>query len=107
MLRKWIAKYIKNEKILLVVVFVLSVILGTAQALAANGRPQRSTLSGQVVSTVSVGTQVNEGTVLVTVKTLAGAAPAARANCSGKVTAVQVAPGSQIAADQVVAEIEP
>jgi len=100
-------KVIKNEKILLLVVFLLSIVLGVAQALAANGRPQKSTLSGQVVSTVSVGTQVNEGTVLVTVKTLAGSAPAARANCSGKVTAIQVSPGSQIAADQIVAEIEP
>lgn len=98
-------RFMKSKKALAAAVFLASLTIGVAQA--AGGRPQRSTLSGQVVSTVSVGTQVNEGTVLVTVKTLAGAAPAARANCSGKVTTVQVAPGSQIAADQIVAEIEP
>lgn len=98
-------KFMKTKKVLAAAVFLASLTLGVAQA--AVGRPQRSTLSGQVVSTVSVGTQVNEGTVLVTVKTLAGSAPAARANCSGKVTTVQVTPGSQIAADQIVAEIEP
>jgi biotin carboxyl carrier protein len=73
---------------------------------SAAGKAQTSSLSGQVVSVVSVGTTVSEGTVLVSVKTLAGSAPAARANCSGKVVSVKVTPGSQIQAGQVVAEIQ-
>ncbi len=73
---------------------------------AAAGKVQTSSLSGQVVSVVSVGSSVSEGTVLVSVKTLAGSAPAARANCSGKVVSVTVQPGSQVSAGQVVAEIQ-
>ena len=82
-------------------------VTGPGVAQAAGLKPQKSSLSGTVVSTVSVGSQVSEGAVLVTVKTLAGTAPAARANCNGKVVSVEVSPGSTIAADQVVAQSEP
>lgn len=98
-------KILKNRKIWAAALLMVLLALGVAQA--AGVQPQKSSLSGQVVSTVSVGAQVTEGTVLVTVKILAGTAPAARANCSGKVVSVEVSPGSQIAADQVVAQIQP
>lgn len=86
---------------------LLMVLLALGVAQAAGGKEQRSSIAGQVVSTVSVGAKVNEGAVLVTVKTLVGSAPAARANCDGTVTSVSVKAGQQIAADQVVAEIAP
>lgn len=98
-------KILKNRKIWAAALLMVLLALGVAQA--AGVQPQKSSLSGTVVSTVSVGSQVTEGTVLVTVKTLAGTAPAARANCNGKVVSVEVSPGSTIAADQVVAQIEP
>lgn len=82
-------------------------IAGSGRGPGGRGAAPESSLSGQVATVVSVGTQVSEGSVLVTVKTLTGTAPAARANCSGKVVSVEVAPGSQIAADQVVAAIQP
>ena len=79
--------------------------LGVAQA--AGVQPQKSSLSGQVATVVSVGTQVSEGSVLVTVKTLTGTAPAARAQLQAESGSVEVAPAAQIAADQVVAAIQP
>lgn len=85
-------------------ILIAAAAIGICQAAAT--RPQTSSLSGQVVNTVSVGSSVQEGTVLVTVKTLAGTAPAARANCGGKVVSVKVKPGSQVSAGQVVVEIE-
>lgn len=98
-------KILKNRKIWAAALLMVLLALGVAQA--AGVQPQKSSLSGTVVSTVSVGSQVTEGTVLVTVKTLTGAAPAARANCSGKVVSMEAKPGSTFAADQVVAEIQP
>lgn len=85
---------------------ILMVIAALGIAQAATTRPQTASLSGQVVTTVSVGASVQEGSVLVTVKTLAGSAPAARANCSGKVVSVSAKPGSTVSAGQVVAQIE-
>jgi predicted deacylase len=76
-------KILKNRKIWAAALLMVLLALGVAQA--AGLKPQKSSLSGTVVSTVSVGSQVSEGAVLVTVKTLAGTAPAARANCNGKV----------------------
>lgn len=74
---------------------------------AAGSVPQVSSLAGTVVSDglVTAGTSVSEGQVLVKVKTIAGTAPAARANCNGKVASVNVSPGSKISAGQVVATI--
>ena len=85
---------------------ILMVIAALGIAQAATTRPQTASLSGQVVTAVSVGASVQEGSVLVTDKTLAGSAPAARANCSGKVVSVSAKPGSTVSAGQVVAQIE-
>ena len=99
MLRKILKK---KTIVVLAIVFVLAS-LGIAYAAAA----QTSSLSGQVVSVVATGTKVSEGTVLVTVKTLAGSSPAARSNCNGTVVSVSVSPGSTVSAGQVVAQVQP
>ena len=66
-----------------------------------------STLNGVVLADglAAVGMQVSEGQVLVKVKTIAGPAPAARANIAGKVTAVLVKPGDNISNGQTVVRI--
>ena len=101
MLRKILKK---KTIVILAVVFVITS-LGLAYAAAS--RAQTSSLSGQVVSVVSTGAKVSEGSVLVTVKTLAGSSPAARSNCNGTVVSVSVSPGSNISAGQVVAQVQP
>ena len=101
MLRKILKK---KTIVILAVVFVIAS-LGLAYAAAS--RAQTSSLSGQVVSVVSTGARVSEGSVLVTVKTLAGSSPAARSNCNGTVVSVSVSPGSNISAGQVVAQVQP
>jgi biotin carboxyl carrier protein len=93
-------------------IMVLSLVLIIAFAsfaFAAGGVAQTSSLAGTVVEEglVSTGMMVSEGQVLVKVKTIAGSAAAARANCSGKVVSVSVSPGSSIVAGQVVANIQP
>ena len=47
---------------------ILMVIAALGIAQAATTRPQTASLSGQVVTAVSVGASVQEGSVLVTVK---------------------------------------
>lgn len=71
----------------------------------AAGVAQKSTLNGvvQADGLVKAGQSVSQGDVLVKVKTIMGAAPAARAT----VKAVYVTAGQQIAGGQIVAEIEP
>lgn len=69
---------------------------------------QHAVVSGEVVADglVSEGAQVQQGDVLVKVKSLAGGSiAAARATTSGKVTQVLVKPGDKIAAQQVVAKL--
>mgnify|MGYP002087989880 CR=1 FL=1 len=67
----------------------------------------QTTLNGVVLADglAAVGMQVSEGQVLVKVKTIAGPAPAARANIAGKVTAVLVKPGDNISNGQTVVRI--
>lgn len=69
---------------------------------------QQAMVSGEVVAEglVREGAQVQQGDVLVKVKSLAGGSiAAARATTSGKVAQVMVKPGDKIAAQQVVAKI--
>ena len=75
----------------------------------AAGVAQKSTLNGvvQADGLVKVGQSVRQGDVLVKVKTIMGASPAARATVTGTVKAVYVTAGQQIAGGQIVAEIEP
>lgn len=97
MLRNLSKKYILGLTLALVVMM-------TGVAFAANA--QVSSMSGQVVSVVATGTKVTEGTVLVKVKSLAGATAAARANCNGTVVSI-VSNGSTISAGQTVAQVQP
>lgn len=71
----------------------------------AAGVAQKSTLNGvvQADGLVKVGQSVRQGDVLVKVKTIMGASPAARAT----VKTVYVTAGQQISGGQTVAEIEP
>lgn len=89
--------------VMLVFVFICST------ALAASTVQQFCSLSGTVAADglAVVGMTVSEGQSLVQVKTVAGLAVAARANCSGKVTAVAVKPGGVITAGQMVVQIQP
>ena len=93
-----------------ILVISLVMILAFASfAFAAGAIEQTSSLAGTVVAEglVAPGTIVAEGQVLVKVKTIAGTAAAARANCRGKVVSVDVSPGSSIVAGQVVATVQP
>ena len=65
-----------------------------------------SVLSGKVDSVVPVGTAVAEGDVLLTVESLAGPMPAARANSSGTVKSVTIQPGSAVTQGTVVVVVE-
>ncbi|WP_289001128.1 biotin/lipoyl-containing protein [uncultured Megasphaera sp.] len=65
-----------------------------------------SVLSGKVDSVVPVGTTVAEGDVLLTVESLAGPMPAARANSSGTVKSVTIQPGSAVTQGTVVVVVE-
>jgi multidrug efflux pump subunit AcrA (membrane-fusion protein) len=89
-------------------VAVLAVALGVYSiAFADTVLKPTATLSGVVAADglVQAGTTVTEGQVLVQVKTVAGLMPAARANGSGKVTAVYVSAGQNITSGQEVAAI--
>lgn len=69
---------------------------------------QQAAISGEVVSEglAQEGAQVQQGDVLVKVKSLAGGSiAAARATTSGTVAQVLVKPGDKIVAQQVVAKI--
>lgn len=83
--------------------------LATVFAAETGGVAQLSSLNGTVVpeGLIAPGTTVKEGQVLVMVKTFAGNAPAARASIDGKVVEVNVMPGNEITAGQVVAKIKP
>ena len=65
-----------------------------------------SVLSGKVDSVVPVGTTVAEGDVLLTVESLAGPMPAARANSSGTVKSDTIQPGSAVTQGTVVVVVE-
>lgn len=75
----------------------------------AAGVAQKSTLNGvvQADGLVKAGQSVSQGDVLVKVKTIMGASPAARATVTGTVKTVYVTAGQQISGGQTVAEIEP
>jgi len=65
--------------------------------------PQKAIISGTVVSVTPSGTAVKEGDVLVTVNSLAGPVPAARAEADGTVGDVVVEKGQNITKQAVVA----
>ena len=89
---------------------VMAVAFGVyTMAFAAGGVRQNATLTGVAVADglVQVGQTVQQGDVLVKVKTVAGAMPASRATVGGKVTAVFVTAGAKVTSGEAVAEITP
>lgn len=78
----------------------------TATPVLAADVQYTTVLSGSVVSVVPVGAPVKEGDVLVTVNSLAGPMPAARASSTGVVKAVTVSPGVQVQKGTVVVVVE-
>lgn len=93
----------------IIAVLTVLCVLGGAytMAFADTVVDQKTTLNGVVLADnlVTVGMDVSMGQVLVKVKTIAGAAPAARANIAGKVTAVLVKPGDKISNGQTVVRV--
>ena len=67
---------------------------------------QQAVLNGTVVSVIEAGTPVKEGDVLVSVDSLVGGVPAARADRDGVVKEVRVQKGQTIAKEDVVAVLE-
>ena len=96
-----------KKSILLSVVCILALSVWVASAV--NLIDQQSVLAGRVApqNLVSVGAPVKEGTILVRVESITGAAVAARATRDGFVHEVLVKPGDLIKVGQVVARIEP
>lgn len=96
-----------KKMILLGVVCILALSVWVASAV--NLIDQQSVLAGRVApqNLVSVGAPVKEGTILVRVESITGAAVAARATRDGVVHEVLVKPGDLIKVGQVVARIEP
>lgn len=89
-------------------VTLLALAIGALGWVLASASPVSHTtsVSGTVASVVPVGQAVKEGDVLVTVNTLAGPVPAARATVNGTVTAVAVQGGASISQGQEVAVVE-
>lgn len=81
-------------------------IAGMAYTQAAQLVPQKSVLSGTVVSVVAPGTPVKEGDVLITVNSLAGPVPAVRASGDGIVKEIRTAQGQPVNKQDVLVVIE-
>lgn len=97
-----------KKKILLVAALAVMGVFSLYTIGCAAVTEQRAIVSGEVAADglVQVGTRVQQGDVLVKVKSLAGGSiAAARATTSGQVTQVLVKPGDKIAAQQVVAKL--
>ena len=75
-------------------------------SVSAEDVPQQAVLNGTVVSVIEAGTPVKEGDVLVSVDSLVGGVPAARADRDGVVKEVRVQKGQTIAKQDVVAVLE-
>lgn len=96
-----------HKKTIFIVVVLIAVVLSAWVLASPQLVEHRSVLSGHVLSTVNPGTQVSEGTVLVTVGTLTGPIPAARATADGVVKEVLVGIGDIIRQGDLVVRIEP
>ena len=92
-------------------VFAVIAILAVSVWVASAGNlvDQHGVLAGRVVgqNLTTVGAMVREGTVLVRVESITGAAVAARATRDGIVREVLVKPGDIVRVGQVIARIEP
>lgn len=99
---------LKTKKMLLVLALSALSLCSLYTVGCAAVTDQQAMVSGEVVSEglVAEGAQVQQGDVLVKVKSLAGGSIAAcRATTSGRVAQVLVKPGDKITAQQVVAKL--
>lgn len=91
-------------------VVLLALVILAIPALTSAGQivDHSSVLTGAVLpqGLVQAGQVVRQGDVIVMVDTIAGAAPAARANVNGRVVEVLVKGGDIIRVGQIVARIE-
>jgi biotin carboxyl carrier protein len=86
------------------------VLMAAVWVLAADGPvDQTSVLAGKVLATglVATGTTVHEGDILVDVDSIAGPAPAVRANVDGLVKEVLIKPGDMIHTGEILVRIQP
>lgn len=98
---------LKTKKTFALIALLLVVSASAWAVAAAQLIEHRSVLSGHVLSVINPGTSVQEGTVLVTVGTITGPIPAARATADGIVREVLVRPGDIIRQGDTVVRIEP
>lgn len=89
-----------------VAALVAVALLGAVHSYASSAVPQKSVLTGTVISVVEKGMAVKEGDVLVTVTSLAGPVPAVRADTDGVVKEVLVRKGENIEKQDIVVTIE-
>lgn len=95
-------KYLKYTMMTMLATVMMAGFVFTASAANVN---QESVLTGKVVSTIAVGSVVKQGDVLVSIQSLTGPMPAARATVDGVVSSVAVHEGDQIKQAQVVAVV--
>lgn len=93
----------------ILVLTVLVVFAAIAWVAAANTVDQKSVLAGRVLANglTAAGAQVREGDILVNVESITGSAPAARANCDGRIAEVLVKPGDSVRTGDVLVRIVP
>ncbi|MEI6285567.1 MAG: hypothetical protein WCP79_03600 [Bacillota bacterium] len=96
------------NKFKFVLVLMLILLAIPAQIFAGQVVDHSSVLTGKVLTEglVISGQYVKQGDVIVMVDTIAGPAPAARANVNGQVVAVLVKGGDIIRVGQIVVRIE-
>lgn len=83
-----------------------ALVVAGVYSVSAEAVSQQAVLNGTVVSVIEAGTPVKEGDVLVSVDSLVGGVPAARADRDGVVKEVRVQKGQTIAKQDVVAVLE-
>ena len=98
--------YMKTIVKLGIAALIATGICGAAVIYASGTIQQKSVLEGPVISVVPAGTKVREGDVLVTVDSLAGPVPAARAEADGVVKEVLVEKGQKLNKQEPVAVVE-
>ncbi len=92
----------KIKALIMTVVMALSGLVTVSAASVAHV----TSVSGVVESTAVVGQTVKEGDVLVTVQSLVGPVPAARATVNGVVVSLAVTAGTTVSQGQEVAVVE-
>lgn len=91
---------------IIVAAVAVFLIAGSLLVTASAVIDQKGVLAGTVTSLIVSGTAVREGDILVSVDTLTGSVPAARATSSGVVAEVLVKKGDTIQIGQIVARIQ-